>query len=334
MSAPETIGKASAPDQQNMAAESGELSPTMLRLQELMGDSSRLEVHQKLNLLEAVTQGMCEMANGYKIMKDVEGEEPVHILSAREDSQCLTRCCCAPHHSTLVKIEDAEDAKVLLTLERIGCACPCPQKCLGQCPICCDMCADNITVYEGNIEGTPGNLENAPVPVTMLKQPMCGGGIFPKLMEYPKGDDSGGSSSSPHYFQGPCIFGGCSELVMPATYRYKTQDKTEVAALVHMTPKTCYDVFLEICTDVDKFEIKYEPTATMADRATVLAGAFLVDYMFFEMDNGMISCSGGFPPKTIEFTCCFMFCCGILKPCKIKFSLGEDGSVEAEADTE
>lgn len=335
----EAAPAAEAPPQEQMEEHGADravdesLSKELQRLQQLIGYTNRLEVVQAVNLLEAVTQGMCEMANGYKIFDMPDASQAgTHILNAHEKSAFCTRCFCAPFHSTLVTIAETKPngGEVLLTLERKGLQCGCPQKIIGVCCICHDCCADGLTVYEGNIQGDPGDLQNAPTPLTMLKQPYCGGGFWPKLMEFPGGDDS---LEPQHYFQGPCIFGGCSELCIPATFRYNTKDEVEIATLVHMVPKTIGDVIKEICTDSDKFEVLYMPEATMADKVTVLASAFLLDYMFFEMDNGMISFKGC-PPKAVEFTCCFVFCCGILYPIKLKVSLDGGGSGEGDDDTE
>jgi len=66
--------------------------------------------------------------------------------------------------------------------------------------------------------------------------------------------------------------------------------------------------------------IDWQETTTPEQKMTSLASLFLVDYMFFEMDNGMLACKGG---KQLDITCCFCFCCGVLTPCKITCKKGE-----------
>jgi len=260
---------AEAPKQQEMGVLEG--APDLTAL---IGSADKLFIHQKVGLLEGVTQGCFEQKNEYKILDQNEQL----IMQAKENSSCCTRMICAPNHSTMIYIEKP-NGETLLSIERKGNqCCACPQKCLGCCCILTDCCKDGITVYPGKVEGDAGYLENAPTPISMLKQPVCGGGMWPKLDTYPKGDPSAEIS---HRFSGPCCFGGCSELCVTSTYKYQTVGGEDVGEIVHLTPKTCEDVCKEMCTDVDKFSVSFDQKATITDRATVLSGAFLIDYMFF-----------------------------------------------------
>jgi hypothetical protein len=282
-------------------------------LSKLIGGSNKLLVEQSFSLLEAISGGMCEMNNQYRITN----EDGVDILHAQEQAQGCARCCCAPHHSTKVYISNATNGDTLLTIERPGMDCPCPQKCLGNQCVCCDFCADGINVYEGHVDGNPGELVAAPEPLVMVKQPVCGGGMTPTLNVYPKGQVDAPFS---HQIKGPTCFGGCSECCCKSTFEYKDAGGNKVGDIVHLTPSDCGEVCKTLFTDVDKFELKFTEATTPQDKATTLASAILVDYMFFEMDNGMVACKNG----KLEITCCFMYCCGALCPCKIVMGKGKN----------
>jgi hypothetical protein len=318
MAEPQTVGlkgNAEAPPQQTM----GGLQMTFegketQQLTELLASTNFVEIHQKLDLLEAVTQGCCEKKNTYRIMDDKEQQ----ILTALESSSGCTRCCCAPHHSTMIFIND-QSGNTLLSIERQGCQFPIPLKCLGGgCCVCMDCCKDGIAVYNGKVEGDPGEIEAKPI--FHLKEAACGGEKFLWPILWVQKDLE---SEPVGQIRGPFIFGGCSELCMTATWDMDTKDGQRLAEIVHMTPKSCEDVVKEICTDVDKFRINYNSAAGQMDRTTALAGSLLVDYMFFEMDNGMISCKGG---NKIDITCCFCNCCGMQVPCKCTLQKDDKGS--------
>jgi len=139
----------------------------------------------------------------------------------------------------MIYVYQAKTENILMTIERLGCecGCGCPQKCLGSgCPICCDFCKDGVTVYEGYVEGRPGELVNPPPPIMGIKQPTCGGkmGLFPQLFFYP-----GANFGAPptEVIQGPCIFGGCYELCCKASYKHDTTDGQPISEIVHLTPK-------------------------------------------------------------------------------------------------
>jgi len=281
-----------APDQQQMR-----FSGRGEQLNEIIGDANWLLVEQKVGLLEAFTGGACEQNNNYRVRND-RGEEVMYI---KEDAAGCARCCCNPYHATKLYVSDSQTNETLLTLEREGLAFPCPQKCLGNYIICCDCCADGIKVYEGHVFGSPGELVNPPQPMVTVKQPYLGGYFTPTLDVYPKGNTEAPPSAT---ITGPCCLGGASELCCKSTFNYASTGGNLKGSIVHLTPESCLDVCAEICTDVDHFRITYNQDATTEDKATMLASSILVDYMFFEMDNGMLACKDG----KLEITCCFTFC--------------------------
>jgi len=286
----------------------------MSKLDQILSQHSELRIHQKLNLLEAVTQGCCEQQNGYHIMA---ADDESLLLDAKEVSNGCARCCCAPLHSTMVYIHDPQTKENLLTLERPGCAFPMPQKFLGCC-ICCDSCKDGLTVYEGEVMGQPGDLQGPPPPLFSFQQQMFGGGCRPKIDVF---TGKAESSSATHVITGPACWGGCSELCCVNTYTMDNAQGRTVAEVVHLTPKTLPDVVKEICTDTDKFKVSFQ-NCSLTEKKTALSAAFLLDYMFFEMDNGMLACKGF---KQLDITCFFCFCFGCICPCKISLQKGEGG---------
>ena len=53
----------------------------------------------------------------------------------------------------------------------------------------------------------------------------------------------------------------------------------------------------------------------------MIASLLLVDYMFFEQDNGMLSCEDG----KLKITLCESYCCGCLFPWNLTFGGGQGG---------
>merc|ERR1712232_71976 len=94
---------------------------------------------------------------------------------------------------------------------------------------------------------------------------------------------------------------------------------------VHLTPKDMQSIAEEICTDVDHFAVEFSSNTPAKDRVLALGATMLLDYMFFELDNGMLSCKGG---QQLDITCCIIHCFGCFWPCKI--TLGGESSHEDE----
>eukprot|EP00929_Paragymnodinium_shiwhaense_P113983 TRINITY_DN82291_c0_g1_i1.p1 TRINITY_DN82291_c0_g1~~TRINITY_DN82291_c0_g1_i1.p1 ORF type:complete len:317 (+),score=83.67 TRINITY_DN82291_c0_g1_i1:74-1024(+) len=295
------------------------VAPEQLEMQDqdnslrgILSRTNKVYIDQKFDMIEAATMGMCERPNKFKIMDD----EKNHILSAREETSCMARCCCAPYQNGMVFVTSAKDEQeVLLTLERKGCDFPMPVRCPGLCCACMDMFKDNITMYAGKVEGKAGSIEAAPEPIAMVEQQTFGGGLWPKL-NVRKGDDV------THTIEGPCCFGGCSELCIPATYRMiSTKSDAEVATLEHMTPKDPAAACQEMVSDADHFNVEFTSSTSPDDRIIALGSSILIDYMFFEMDNGMIQCKS---LTSLDITCFIIHCCGCFWPCKIHCDLAGD----------
>ena len=63
-----------------------------------------------------------------------------------------------------------------------------------------------------------------------------------------------------------------------------------------------------------------DPALNPYQMATELASLFLVDYMFFEQDNGMCKYEDG----KIKITLCLCYCAGCLCPCNVVLGNGND----------
>ncbi|KAJ8603543.1 hypothetical protein CTAYLR_004886 [Chrysophaeum taylorii] len=284
-----------------------------------LGSYAYIKVVQKFSWLEAASQGLCEIPNVYNVYGGSEfSSSDAHILIAEEKSSGCTRTFCAPHHSTLLLLRDAQTRDILATLERPGAECCFDGNCFGPKPcLCCfacsEGCADQLIVHEGAVEGRPGQM----VPgVAIIRQPENGGGgCTPTLYIETQYQREG-------TIRGPCVFGGCSELCFDTIFRYyEHADGAEIGRIQHVHPECCTgDCFAEMCTDSDRFGIEMTPAFKGDDRAKALAALLLIDYMFFEMDNGMFTvkpATGRNQGCTIYVTFFQCYCYGCICPCRI-----------------
>ena len=79
--------------------------------------------------------------------------------------------------------------------------------------------------------------------------------------------------------------------------------------------------------------------STAEEKANTIALTLLADYMFFERDQGMISCVQDSSGEMVcKFTCCLTWCCGCILPCtgtcKPPKGEGGGGPVRAEGEWE
>ena len=117
-------------------------------------------IKQRVQWMEAITQGCVEQANVYDVFDAANGN---HLFVAMEKSGDCARCCCAPHHSLFVEFKtvanmnntmrNASRAELwavptAMTMEREGCF---KKACLGCC-ICAPMCADGMFLHAGSVD--------------------------------------------------------------------------------------------------------------------------------------------------------------------------------------
>ena len=293
---------------------------------QLLGGADRIEINQKVMMLEAASCGCCEQQNRFEI-KIGDKDGPV-VMTGKEQSGGCDRVCCKPHHSLLVHFSPAYDpSNVLMTMERKGRLCPCanscscgPRPCMGCCT-CAEICTEEIILHEGLVEGTPGEIA-AVKPLAMIRQPQqcCSpGGCTPTLDISEPGTDA-----VPHaQVTGPMCFGGCSELCCENHFDYNVVGGGGGNGQIkHLRPRGCCETLKACGTDSDNYSVEFGPGATAADKANMIAASIAVDYMFFEIDNGMCHVEN----QVLYITCCLCFCYGALLPCNITIPLKQGGA--------
>ena len=269
------------------------------KFEAMIGHVGAVHITQKVSIAEAATCGCCEAKNEYTgRIGDKDGEK---IFVAREESGCFERIFCAPLNSMLLTISDPE-GNIVYTLERPGCFCAKP--CLGVWPIM-DCCVEEMTLHDGHIEGDAGSIENG-APVFKVKQSTaCEAMCAPELkVTYT------GSEDPAMTINGPQCFGGCSELCCDSKFEAKNAKDEYAGEVTKLAPKTCGDACAEMFTDSDKYFVQFGDDQSPDDKAALLTSAFLIDFMFFERDNGMCTVK----PDACYATCCLCYCCGCLVP--------------------
>jgi hypothetical protein len=177
------------------------------------------------------------------------------------------------------------------------------------CCACHDGCCnDGVVVHEGDVDHKQGNccgitVENQDKAISKILQSNT---MTPQLDVYAEVDSAEPYAS----ITGPCCFGGCSEMCCSSEFKYQKGD-TPIATMTKLAPKTCGECCTECCTDADRFSVNFEDNIEAEEKANSLAAVFLSDYMFFEMDNGMIT----FIPGGCKFTFFQCYCFGCLLPC-------------------
>ena len=244
----------------------------LVAIAQLLGSQTEIHVRQKVNGLEAVSGGCCEVKNTYIITAGNDGNGQ-QLLEAKEASACIDRHCCKPVHSRSLYVypPGAGKEQSLLTIDHPGCECICCSAArpgVGVGGACLDCCTDGVNVYDGYVEGKPGSLSGNLI--SSVKQPVMGGGCTPTLVVDGKA-----------YVEGPSAFGGWSECCFDSTFTLSTQPgkSGDIATFKHLKPKDFGGAVREACTDSDNYGITFTPATTAEQKADALASAILVDYM-------------------------------------------------------
>ena len=205
-------------------------------------------------------------------------------------------------------------------MEREGC---CTKWGLG-CFICDDSCKDGMRLHAGPPTGLEyGNPELLESTMAYASQPKCGGYFTPTLNLFTRstaGVDLG-SFTPTAKVEGPCIFGGCSELCCNTPFKVSSMKDGEVdtkllrgdlAMITKTKPKGPCAFGRELFTDSDTFGVEYAPDVglTPQQKAAMMGAMVLTDYMFFEQDHGMVNCEGG----KIKITLFECYVCGCVCP--------------------
>lgn len=294
-------------------------------------DVTSFQIKQRVDMLEAVTQGCFEASNVYDITDSVTGE---HLFAAVERSDDMTRLCCAPMHTFTVEFkngkgEDLSSVRSLkqlrtfpsvMTMEREGCL----KKPLLCCIICSPACADGFTLHSGQFEGDAGAVKlTGPAVIGYGEVPSPMGGTFtPTLNVMDRG--AGNQFRPVAKIEGPTFFGGCMEMCLDSNFPISKIDQLQVGKspqvmtgdlgiITKRAPKTFGDAIKEAFTDSDLFQLEVGPELSPQQKALVIASMLMTDYMFFERDNGMVNCRG----TKIQITCCLCYCMGCVLPCTL-----------------
>ena len=298
------------------------------RMAEMLEATESVKIEQQIHVLEAASGGCCEQENRYRIYGGQGWERgEAALFVAEEQSGDCDRVCCKPHNNLLLHINARDTDETLITLERKGmkCCCDGPRQCLF-CPVLGESCAEEMIVHEGGVQGEPGNI-NPATKLSLIRQPVPLGGCFTPTLEVL--DASGALDAKA---TGPCCFGGWSEICCDSTFVLKRGD-APLATITHLAPRNFCDdeTCAAICTDSDKFQVKFDATASATDKANAVAAGLLVDYMFFEIDHGLCgvenNCTGG---KNIHCTLFLCYVAGCLLPCNISIPLDEPAGPCAE----
>jgi len=297
-------------------------------------------IKQRIRWGEAITGGCIEQSNVYDVFNSDNGD---HIMVAVEKSDDCPRCCCAPMHSLLVEYKTVYgmDARSMskdqlaalpttMTMERPGCCNEKPGLC---CCLLSPSCADGAVVHAGSLNGaTPGTvLHQGQSIMGFIEQPAPFGGYFTptvNIMDRGQGEKTYRPLAK---VEGPCIFGGCSELCCPSSFpvssmqpdQLNTQLKTgDLAEITKKAPQGLAQAAREALTDSDTYTLQFKDNKLAPQqKAMMLSSLVLVDYMFFEQDNGMCSCENN-KLKITLFEC---YCLGCLCPCNIVFDGNSGG---------
>jgi hypothetical protein len=327
-----------------------------------MGEKFR--VKQAVNLLEALSGGICEFENKYavkaKFAKEGKDKEKWHkVYKAKEESACLERCCCAPNHKFSIQIDDKDDNAILALYH--------PMKCAPCCCVCCNMCQHEMFIYHSATEAGkhhPAFSQDhedrpccaAPTDArglaAIIRQPVCGGVYRPTVQAFSvqqadtleavqelwteNKDDPGYAGSMDIVGPYLCIGSFCDSTFQAQPPGQFGDENTRgmYGKIVKEGAEDAEDVARELCSDADNFTIKFEKDRTgwtedqwndkMWNKAKLLSALFLLDYMFFEQEGAFECCPE--PGIICRIKCCDLYCCGALIPCYCTLAQGgEDG---------
>jgi len=284
----------------------------------ILQSTNAVHVAQKFDKLEALSMGMCQKANRYHIFNRDTGEK---MFDVQEKGAGCMRCCCHPYHSFTLEFRPAgadKESPSVMTLERQGCC----SKWLCCC-VCGNCCRNGYNLHAGYVSHEKIGDNPRDTIIGYTTQPTCGGCFTPTIHVM-----DGHALEAPAYakMEGPFMFGGCSELCCDFHFpisKFESEKKTgDIAHVTKDKPKNFKQALKEVVSDTDMYSMEFkDPALTVNQKATLLSTLLLTDYMFFEFDNGMISCVNGRPICTL----CLCFWCGCLIRCNLDLTKEDNG---------
>jgi len=283
------------------------------------------------------------------------------LFIAKEDSTLCCRCCCqnnAPLYVRLFHVGEAYEGKkccgctgpvqyfpdiqrgAVMTMERDGYC----NKCLGCC-VCGPRCQDEMLVHAGNLPSDPGFIGGTKCcgpPCCTPPQdkyhrdtyfarsqvPKWGGGCTPTTNIT---DRVGGPGTPEEQFgtvEGPTCFGGCKDLCMDTPFKIsQTPGKSgNLGEIRKRRPKNCSECCVACCSDIDYYDINMaNGNFTPEQKATVMASAIHLDYMFFEQDPPPVQVESDGKNTIIIITLCQWYCYGCIVPIQVCLAISSEG---------
>lgn len=263
----------------------------------------KVVMKQRVDKLEAVTQGCFEQQNTYAFFNAAGA--PMYVV--QEDSNCCQRICCKPAHAAELKFYRTHDGKSKgeqVYLADKPCKWPC-------CFAIFDCCQDEIHMYKGPEKGQL---------LGKVKTPCCGGWFSPKFSVEDKAGQETGEITGPTC----CIGAFCdNSFVYHGKSGVDSHIKKEGVSNLQTAAK-------ELATDADNFTCEFADSAMTAEtKATLLAAMLLLDYQFFE-DDGNFECNPC--EKTCQIKFCDCYFGGLNIPCRCNCDCSDNGEGGAEGE--
>lgn len=263
----------------------------------------RLLIKQRFEALEAIANAIgfeaIEFSNKYDIY---DADTGIPIMYAAEESDCLCRACCKPHHKAKVHIFDVRAGvnQPIMVVDK-------PFKC--NCCILHNSCATEQTTLSAQNIMLGG-----------AKQPTPFGGYFTPRLDVFKGTRE---RNVDYNIVGPfcCVGGQCVESCVDQTFVVNNETGTEkVGRFVKMKPSGMVDQLKQFAGDADNYLLEMDANQSAEQMATLTATLLLMDYIFFENGGGASVENGG---VSINIANCY--CCGCICPLNASLGGGDGG---------
>ena len=212
---------------------------------EYLTQVDQLIVHQKVELLEAFTGW--EGANQY-VIKNTVGQQ---VYYAAEKSNCCERQCCLNARSFEMRIVDNLNQDVMLIRRPLRCTSPC---------YCCTGFRQFMEV-----QCPPGNI---------IGYVQADFSIF-----YPSFTILGFDMEPVLRIHAPLFGHGCC--TCEPKYQVKTLDDQEIGLI----QKKWSGLAKEAFTQADNFGINFPMDLDVKVKACLLAGLFMIDFLYFEKSD-------------------------------------------------
>jgi hypothetical protein len=147
-------------------------------------------------------------------------------------------------------------------------------------------------IYSGSVEDEPEKDRGRPFNLNPNKllgsviQPTYGGCCIPTL--HLRGKDQADTDEPYAKVEGPCFFGGWSEMCcefrfFTSFFNSKTKEG-DVAIITKKKPVSLTGAFVELFTDSDVYGVSFDESAQLTgeQKIHVLTAQLLADYMFFD----------------------------------------------------